>query len=134
MPSGCRVLRKPLQPAVNLAVCVQLLCRWAIDALAHYPEVWHGRAQVGFKDMLFMQLHAEAVLDLSERPCQEIQFRAVAGDFMMLRGKFLLSEPQLEVGLGLLLQTLSVRKISNHVHSSFARLCPKQAIPCIQMQ
>ena len=47
-----------------------------------------------------MQLHAEAVLDLSERPCQEIQFRAVAGDFMMLRGKFLLSEPQLEVSLG----------------------------------
>ncbi len=62
--------------------------------------MWRGLLQVGFKDMLFMQLHAEAVLDLSERPCQEIQFRAVAGDFMMLRGKFLLSEPQLEVSLG----------------------------------
>ena len=44
-----------------------------------------------------MQLHAEAVLDLSERPCREIQFRAVAGDFNLLQGKFLLSEPQLEV-------------------------------------
>ena len=44
-----------------------------------------------------MQLHAEAVLDLSERPCKEIQFRAVAGDFNLLQGKFLLSEPQLEV-------------------------------------
>ena len=59
--------------------------------------MWHGLVQVGFKDMLFMQLHAEAVLDLSERPCQEIQFRAVAGDFILLQGKFLLSEPQLEV-------------------------------------
>lgn len=46
-----------------------------------------------------MQLHAEAVLDLSERPCREIQFRAVAGDFNLLQGKFLLSEPQLEVRL-----------------------------------
>ena len=53
--------------------------------------------QVGFKDMLFMQLHAEAILDLSERPCREIQFRAVAGDFNLLQGKFMLSEPQFEV-------------------------------------
>ncbi len=53
--------------------------------------------QVGFKNMLFMQLHAEAILDLSERPCKEIQFRAIAGDFMLLQGKFLLSELQLEV-------------------------------------
>ena len=57
----------------------------------------HSHVQVGFKDMLFMQLHAEAILDLSERPCREIQFRAVAGDFTLLQGKFLLSEPQLEV-------------------------------------
>lgn len=53
--------------------------------------------QVGFKDMLFMQLHAEAVLDLHERPHQEIQFRAVAGDFGVLQGKFILSEPDFEV-------------------------------------
>ena len=44
-----------------------------------------------------MQLHAEAILDLSERPCREIQFRAVAGDFNLLQGKFMLSEPQFEV-------------------------------------
>ena len=44
-----------------------------------------------------MQLHAEAVLDLFERPGRELQFRAVAGDFPLLQGKFLLSEPDPEV-------------------------------------
>lgn len=53
--------------------------------------------QVGFKEMMFMQLHAEAILDLFERPNKEIQFRAVAGDFRVLQGKFLLSEPETEV-------------------------------------
>lgn len=61
------------------------------------PDGGYVDVQVGFKDMLFMQLHAEAILDLSERFCKEIQFRAVAGDFKLLQGKFLLSEPQLEV-------------------------------------
>jgi hypothetical protein len=55
--------------------------------------------QVGFKEMMFMQLHAEAVLDLFERPNTEVQFRAVAGDFRLLQGKFMLSEPELEVVL-----------------------------------
>ncbi len=44
-----------------------------------------------------MQLHAEAVLDLVERRGSEIQFRAVAGDFRLLQGKFLLSQPEPEV-------------------------------------
>lgn len=44
-----------------------------------------------------MQLHAEAILDLHERPHREIQFRAVAGDFGVLQGKFILSEPEFEV-------------------------------------
>jgi hypothetical protein len=47
--------------------------------------------------MMFMQLHAEAILDLHERPHKEIQFRAVGGDFGVLQGKFILSEPEYEV-------------------------------------
>ena len=43
--------------------------------------------------MRYMQLHAEAVLDLVERAPREVQFRAVSGDFKMLQGKFIVSQP-----------------------------------------
>lgn len=43
--------------------------------------------------MLYMQLHAEAVLDLVERAPREVQFRAVSGDFQVLQGKFIVSQP-----------------------------------------
>jgi len=33
------------------------------------------------------------VLDLVERAPREVQFRAVSGDFQMLQGKFMLSQP-----------------------------------------
>jgi hypothetical protein len=70
------------------------------------------RAQVGFKDLQFMQLHAEAVLDLVERAGSEIQFRAVAGDFRLLQGKFLLSQPEPEVRAPpLLMLELGPRKV-----------------------
>ena len=49
--------------------------------------------QVGHKGMRYMQLHAEAVLDLVERAPREVQFRAVAGDFQVLQGKFIVSQP-----------------------------------------
>ena len=48
--------------------------------------------QVGYKRMLYMCLHAESVLDLIEKPCSEIQFRQVAGDFERFQGKWMLSE------------------------------------------
>ena len=51
------------------------------------------RLQVGHKGMRYMQLHAEAVLDLVERAPREVQFRAVSGDFKMLQGKFIVSQP-----------------------------------------
>ena len=46
--------------------------------------------QVGYKSMMYMVLHAEAVLDLVAVRDQEIQFRQVAGSFVQLQGKFLL--------------------------------------------
>ena len=48
--------------------------------------------QVGYKRMMYMCLHAESVLDLIEKPCSEIQFRQVAGDFERFQGKWMLSE------------------------------------------
>lgn len=48
--------------------------------------------QVGYKRMMYMCLHAESVLDLVEKPCNEIQFRQVAGDFERFQGKWMLSE------------------------------------------
>lgn len=55
------------------------------------PNVVRVR-QVGYKRMLYMCLHAESVLDLIEKPCSEIQFRQVAGDFERFQGKWMLSE------------------------------------------
>ena len=40
--------------------------------------------------MMYMVLHAEAVLDLVAVRDREIQFRQVAGSFVTLQGKFLL--------------------------------------------
>ena len=56
------------------------------DSGARWPQVAH-------KGMLYMQLHAEAVLDLVERAPREVQFRAVSGDFQVLQGKFIVSQP-----------------------------------------
>ena len=50
--------------------------------------------QVGYKSMMYMVLHAEAVLDLVAVRDQEIQFRQVAGSFVQLQGKFLLHSDQ----------------------------------------
>ncbi len=50
--------------------------------------------QVGYKSMMYMVLHAEAVLDLVAVRDQEIQFRQVAGSFVQLQGKFLLHADQ----------------------------------------
>ena len=47
--------------------------------------------------MLYMSMHAEAVVELVERENQEVQFRQVQGDFSMLQGKFMLQEAQSEV-------------------------------------
>lgn len=43
--------------------------------------------------MMYMVLHAEAVLDLVVSPGREVQFRQHRGDFVTLQGKFLL-QPQ----------------------------------------
>ena len=69
--------------------------------------------------MAYMQLHAEAVLDLFERPGREVQFRAVAGDFPLLQGKFLLSEPDPEVR-------------ARHDRSDRSNLCHRRLMcPCV---
>ena len=60
------------------------------ELLPAYRDV---RMQVGHKGMRYMQLHAEAVLDLVERAPREVQFRAVSGDFQVLQGKFIVSQP-----------------------------------------
>ena len=51
--------------------------------------------QVGYKSMMYMHLHAEAVLALVECPCSEIQFRQISGDFQLLQGKFMLQDATL---------------------------------------
>jgi Polyketide cyclase / dehydrase and lipid transport len=54
-----------------------------------------GALQVGYKSMMYMVLHAEAVVDLVEKPFREIQFRQVKGDFRVLQGKWILeAEPE----------------------------------------
>lgn len=55
------------------------------------------RLQVGYKHMLYMSMHAEAVVDLVETEHKEVQFRQVQGDFSMLQGKFMLQEGSPEV-------------------------------------
>ncbi|KAL0037090.1 hypothetical protein WJX77_012339 [Trebouxia sp. C0004] len=52
--------------------------------------------QVGYKHMLYMSMHAEAVVDLVETKHKEVQFRQVHGDFSLLQGKFLLQEAESE--------------------------------------
>ena len=48
--------------------------------------------QVGYKRLAYVCLHAESVMDLIEKPCAEIQFRQVAGDFERFQGKWMLQE------------------------------------------
>jgi len=48
--------------------------------------------QVGYKNMFYMCLHAESVMDLVEKPCSEVQFRQVAGDVQTFQGKWMLQE------------------------------------------
>ena len=48
--------------------------------------------QVAYKNMGYMCLHAESVMDLVERPYSELQFRQVAGDVQLLQGKWMISE------------------------------------------
>ena len=51
--------------------------------------------------MLYMSMHAEAVIDLVETENREVQFRQVQGDFSLLQGKFMLQEGTPEVNLHL---------------------------------
>lgn len=55
--------------------------------------------QVGYKHMLYMSMHAEAVVDLVETENREVQFRQVQGDFSVLQGKFMLQEGTPEVSM-----------------------------------
>ena len=64
-----------------------------MKCLTPSPSSGVREPQVGHKGMLYMQLHAEAVLDLVERAPREVQFRAVSGDFQVLQGKFIVSQP-----------------------------------------
>ena len=51
--------------------------------------------------MLYMSMHAEAVVDLVETEGREVQFRQVQGDFSVLQGKFMLQEGTPEVSMHL---------------------------------
>ena len=53
--------------------------------------------QVGYKYMLYMSMHAEAIVDLVETEFKEVQFRQVQGDFSLLQGKFMLQRAESEV-------------------------------------
>lgn len=48
--------------------------------------------QVGYKNMFYMCLHAESVMDLVEKPYSEVQFRQVAGDVQTFQGKWIVQE------------------------------------------
>lgn len=48
--------------------------------------------QVGYKNMFYMCLHAESVMDLVEKPYSEVQFRQVAGDVQTFQGKWMIQE------------------------------------------
>lgn len=45
--------------------------------------------QVAYKRMQYVELHAEALLDVAEREGREVQFRQVRGDFDALQGKWM---------------------------------------------
>ncbi len=49
--------------------------------------------------MLYMSLHAESVISLVEKPCKEIQFKQLSGDFDLLRGKWMLQEDDPQVAV-----------------------------------
>lgn len=70
----------------NLAVCERLQTPSGMSS-----RVTRLR-QVGYKHMLYMSMHAEAIVDLVETEHQEVQFRQVQGDFSLLQGKFMLQE------------------------------------------
>ena len=73
--------------------------------------------------MMYMVLHAEAVLDLVAVRDREIQFRQVAGSFVTLQGKFLLhADPQVSP----VRARVSVRA-SFRVRKSI--MCPVSAAP-----
>ncbi|KAK9813756.1 hypothetical protein WJX73_007148 [Symbiochloris irregularis] len=68
----------------NLALCER------VQLPASAPSRFTRLRQVGYKNMQWMILHAEAELDIVERPCSELQFRQHNGDFDLLQGKFML--------------------------------------------
>lgn len=55
------------------------------------PNVKRVR-QVAYKNLGYLCLHAESVMDLVERPCSELQFRQVAGDLDVIQGKIAMTE------------------------------------------
>ena len=57
------------------------------------PNVKRVR-QVATKNLGYLCLHAESVMDLVERPCSEVQFRQVAGDLDVIQGKIAMTEGQ----------------------------------------
>ncbi|KAK9823512.1 hypothetical protein WJX72_003333 [[Myrmecia] bisecta] len=75
----------------NLAICERLA------RPAGAPARVVRLRQVGYKNLMYMVLHAEATLDLVEKPHQEVQFRQVRGDFNVLRGKWMIQEAEPEV-------------------------------------
>ncbi len=95
-----------MQRRVNLASRTARLS-FSLAGVRLTPCLRLLRCQVGHKGMRYVQLHAEAVLDLVERAPREVQFRAVSGDFQMLQGKFMLSQPfEVRPGPGALLSML----------------------------
>lgn len=55
--------------------------------------------QVGYKNMMYMCLHAEAIMDLMEIPdSNQIQFKQVQGDFHRLQGKWILQSVEQQEG------------------------------------
>ena len=82
--------------------------------------------QVGFKNMMYMHLHAETTLALVESPCTEIQFKQINGDFQMLQGKFMLgSEPV--PGVRFVVPKLGLAATTSRTHALF--LQTTSAIP-----
>jgi len=81
------------------------------DRLPGAPEGYYRIRQVVSKIQTYMQLQADSVLDVVERPFREIQFRQVSGFVKHLQGKWVLEPIESEWGEGdtLLTYALEIR-------------------------
>ena len=80
--------------------------------------------------MLYMSMHAEAIVDLVEIEHQEVQFRQVQGDFTLLQGKFMLQEGTPEVLCSSLIHVFTAVPNSNALIATHSKVRLTQECRC----